>query len=232
LLRAEPALGGGGLELPRFAWLHIVTATTEVLQDTRALHLFLEDPQCRFDTVAFAKLHFDHSRRLHNEVKKKGPRDSKPLCRRLFAAENYKRHRGNQLDRTRARGRRVADSRRVPLTELTTDLARSADFQAFRPFLPSRRQVQLFSSPASGRNTVSRTTLAVWVTATVGTPFTYSWAPFAPTVPFHSTISKRPCDTVSARVRSHEIVSATGPSCTMQRPGERRTSAFSPFSSS
>src|SRR5688500_16592440 len=121
-----------------------------------------------------------------------GPRDSKPHFRRLFAAESYKSDLGNQLARTRARGRRVAASRRVPLTELTTDLASSADFHAFLPFFPSRRQVQLFSSLASGRKTVSRTTFAVWVTATVGTPLTYSCAPLAPTVPFHSTISSRP----------------------------------------
>jgi hypothetical protein len=58
--------------------------------------------------------------------------------------------------------------------EVITDLARSVERYAFRLFFASRRQVQLFSSDASGMNTVSRTTFAVCVTATVGTPLTYS----------------------------------------------------------
>jgi hypothetical protein len=67
LLGAQATLRRGALELPGLAWLHVMTATTEILKDSRALHLLLEDSQRRFDTVAFAKLYFDHSNQLLEE---------------------------------------------------------------------------------------------------------------------------------------------------------------------
>ena len=55
-----PSLGRGSLELPCLAGLHVVPSTSQVLQYTGALHLFLEYAQRRLDAVAFAEVHFDH----------------------------------------------------------------------------------------------------------------------------------------------------------------------------
>jgi hypothetical protein len=60
ILGSQPPLGRGTLELPGFAGLHVVTTASQVLQNASTLHLLFEDAERDFDTVAFAKVNFDH----------------------------------------------------------------------------------------------------------------------------------------------------------------------------
>ena len=97
--------------------------------------------------------------------KQKGPANARPQFpetpkarqRRASLRRNYRKTTENQLIpfalqfALRTRGRNVLRSRNVALTADTTLLASSGDLYALRPFLPSRRHVQLFSSEASGK---------------------------------------------------------------------------------
>lgn len=63
LLGAYPATGCCGLELPSLRGLHIVTATTEFLEDSGAQHLLFESTEGAFDVIAFGQGDLSHAYR-------------------------------------------------------------------------------------------------------------------------------------------------------------------------
>src|SRR3954463_7330392 len=55
-----PPLSSGGLDLARFARLHVVPLPPEILQDPRLLHLALERLERELEAIRFGELDFDH----------------------------------------------------------------------------------------------------------------------------------------------------------------------------
>ena len=60
VLGSQPPLGRGAFQLPCLAGLHVMPTASQVLQNASTLHLLLEDAERDFDTVALAKVNFDH----------------------------------------------------------------------------------------------------------------------------------------------------------------------------
>jgi hypothetical protein len=53
-------LGGGALQLARLAGFDVVSSAAEILKDSRALNLLLENAERCFDPIAFRELNFHH----------------------------------------------------------------------------------------------------------------------------------------------------------------------------
>jgi len=93
-----------------------MTTLANVLQHTCALHLLLEDTQRRIDTVAVFEVNLYQVGSTGGM--RKGPANAEPL--------KYCKITGYQLA-LRTLGRLLALSRNVPLMDVTTDLASSAE---------------------------------------------------------------------------------------------------------